>query len=175
MWKKCEAIACMLTILSIFTVFSVSASPSVTVILDGLTLNFDVPPTIVDGRTMIPMRIIFEAQGADVEWDGTTRTITATRGDLVVRTVIDDNVIDVNGNKIMMDVAPLIKDGRTLVPVRFVSEALGSEVVWDASTRTVIINSQVITDEPDDYLPSELDMFELEDWDNFEWEIIELD
>jgi len=110
--------------------------------LDGRMLEFDVQPRIIDNRTMVPMRVIFEELGANVEWDGTTRTITATSSDLVVRTTVGNRVIDVNGNRITMDVAPVIVDGRTLVPVRFVSEAFGANVEWDANTRTVYIFSE---------------------------------
>jgi len=131
-------------VLLFMSVGAASAANQITVVLDGRTLQFDVQPTIIDGRTMVPMRVIFEELGANVEWDGATRTITATSSDLVVRTTVGNRVIDVNGNRITMDVAPIIIDGRTLVPVRFVSEAFGADVEWEAGTRTVFIVSESV-------------------------------
>jgi len=109
--------------------------------LDGGPLPFDVPPMVVEGRTMVPMRVIFEALGATVSWDDATRTITATRDGLVVRATVGDRVIHVNNQRVTMDVAPVIVNGRTLVPVRFVSEALDAEVDWYAAGNTVFITS----------------------------------
>jgi len=142
MLKKFKRLFCLLFVVLLCTGFgAASAASQISVVLDGRTLQFDVHPTIIDGRTMVPMRVIFEELGATVEWDGTTRTVTATSSGLIVRTTVGSRVIDVNGNRITMDVAPVIVDGRTLVPVRFVSEAFGAEVGWDAATRTVLVTS----------------------------------
>lgn len=118
-----------------------TAEQSVNVFLDGRELTFDVPPTIIDNRTMVPMRVIFEALGADVHWDGTTQTITAVTADLIIVTTIGNAFIYVNGMRIGMDVPSVIVDGRTLVPARFVSEAFGAVVEWNAGTRIVFITS----------------------------------
>jgi hypothetical protein len=74
------------------------------------------------------MRVIFEALGADVDWDSASRTITASRSGAVVIAAIDDHTMIVDGIRTTMDAAPMIIEGRTLVPVRFVSEAFGCEV-----------------------------------------------
>lgn len=111
----------------------------ISVIINEQPVTFDVAPIMMDGRTMVPMRAIFEALGATLEWDSATRTATATRGSTVVRAVIDSNIINVNGSNITMDIAPVIIDGRTLVPLRFVSEAFGYDVSWDSATRTASI------------------------------------
>ena len=140
MLKRKKIILCLTLIITLCASLSVSAAEPIRVVLDGSALQFDVQPTIIDGRTMVPMRAIFEALGANVEWNGTTRTITATRGDMVVISTIGDRTMIVNGQRIIMDVAPVIIDGRTLVPVRFVSEAFGCDVEWDGSTRTVYIH-----------------------------------
>ena len=118
---------------------------SVKVILDGSLLKFDVPPAIMDGRTMVPMRVIFEALGADIQWDDKSWTVTATKGGLTVVAAIGNRTMFVNGKETRMDIAPIIVDGRTLVPVRFVSEALDCEVDWDGGTKTVFINSSDFT------------------------------
>lgn len=114
----------------------------VSVVLNGVLLEFDVPPQIIEGRTMVPVRKIFESLGALVEWNGETRTVTATTKERVVIMQIDNNVITVNNEEIVLDVPPQIVAGRTLVPVRAASEGLGALVEWEDSTKTVIITVQ---------------------------------
>lgn len=99
----------------------------------------DVPPEVRSGRTLVPLRAIFEYLQADVAWDGATRTVTATRGGTHVRLQIDNPVAWVNDQEVPLDQPPVISGDRTLVPVRFVSEALGATVEWDAATRSVLI------------------------------------
>lgn len=115
----------------------------VNVTLDGKKLDFDVPAQIVEDRTVVPMRAIFEALGASVEWDGETRTITSVKDDTEIKMTIGESVIYVNGKPITLDVAPMITEGRTLVPARAVAESFGAAVDWDGETRTVKIKSFV--------------------------------
>lgn len=151
MLKKVSKICLFLLVVSLLMGFIVNAQEPIRVLLDGRQLHFDVQPVIIDNRTMVPMRVIFEELGADIQWNGATRTITATRDGVVVRTTVGERVIEVNGNRITMDVAPMIIDGRTLVPVRFVSEALDAEVDWYTAGRTVFITSplggDIVSDE----------------------------
>ena len=115
------------------------ASETITVRLNDKLLDFDVEPQLIDGRTMVPLRTIFEALGAEIEWENTTRTVYAEKDDIVVECSIGNNLMYVNGDVHTMDVAPIIVDGRTLVPARFVAESFGCDVGWDPSTRTVYI------------------------------------
>ncbi len=128
---------------TVTTVTSVDNTPKTTneigATVDGVQVVFDQAPVIQDGRTLVPMRAIFEAMGANVEWDGDTRTVTGTKGDTVVKMTIDNSVISVNGNNVTLDVAPTIINGRTMVPARAVAEAFNAKVEWDNATRTVII------------------------------------
>jgi len=134
-----------MVIVSVFLIglgaLSVVAADDITVTIDGAVLAFDVPPQLIDGRTMVPMRLIFEAMGAEVDWDGDTQTVTATHGDITVIMQIDNEIIIVSGVEIALDVPPMLIDGRTLVPARAVAESLGADVDWDNATRTVIIIS----------------------------------
>lgn len=124
----------------------VSAS-DISIIVDGKALKSDVPPTIVEGRTMVPMRVIFEELGASVTWIPESQMIRATYREKIIDLKIDTKVLiscNVATGEIKrteLDVAPFITDGRTLVPVRAISEALGAEVSWDNDTRTVTIKS----------------------------------
>ncbi|MFV0313570.1 MAG: copper amine oxidase N-terminal domain-containing protein [Anaerotignum sp.] len=115
------------------------ADNEIKVTVDGEKVDFAQKPASVDGRTLVPMRAIFEVMGADVKWDNTTRTVTSTKGDILVAMTIDNSVIHVNGNEVTLDVAPTIIDGATMVPARAVAEAFGADVTWDAGTKTVII------------------------------------
>jgi len=115
----------------------------VKVTVDGILIEFDVPPTIVSGRTLVPLRAIFEALGVEPIWNGETRTVTANKGDTTVILPIGSKHATVRGNQIELDVPATIINGRTLVPARFIAESLGATVGWDGETRTVIINSTV--------------------------------
>jgi len=112
----------------------------VTAFVNGRQPEFDVPPIIRDGRTLIPVRAITEALGATVEWDSDTRTVTITRGDVVIVLRIADRTVTVNGEEIELDVPPGIMNSRTMVPIRFVSETLGAAVDWVGVGRVVIVN-----------------------------------
>jgi len=112
----------------------------INVTIDGELVNFDVAPQIIGGRTMVPMRAILEALGAGVEWYGDAQTIVATTASgEVIHLGIGSNTVIVNNRRIDMDVAPIISDGRTLVPARFVAEAMGMSVEWDERINTVAI------------------------------------
>ena len=110
--------------------------------MDGKTLSFDVPPQVVNSRTLVPLREIFEKMGASIEWDGDTRTVTATKGGTVVVLAIGSNSPTINGQAVTIDQPGIIVDGRTLAPVRFVAEAFGGTVSWDGDTRTASIKTQ---------------------------------
>ena len=89
---------------------------------------------------MVPLRAIFEALGASVEWDDSTKTVTSERGDTKVSLTIGEAEIIVNGEAKALDVPGQIVDSRTLVPVRAIAESFGCEVGWDDPTKTVTIN-----------------------------------
>ena len=110
--------------------------------LNGRTLSFDVPPMIINDRTMVPFRTILEALGATVEYQEDGQYITATQGDTVITMQIDNPVAAVNGAEVTLDSPPVIVEGRTLVPVRFISESLSAVVDWNAETRVVSILPQ---------------------------------
>ncbi len=119
----------------------VANNAPVTVQIDGQQLETDPAPVIVGNSTLIPLRPIFEALGAEVEWDQDTRTVTATRGDITVKLSIGSARASVNGVEVTLDVPAQIKEDTTFVPLRFVSQALGASVDWDASCRVIISTS----------------------------------
>lgn len=116
-----------------------SSMAAITVEVNGSPLAFSVPPTQVNGRIMVPLRGIFEALGAQVDWDPTTKMISAIKGDTDVHLSIGNRDAILNGKSIRLDTPAMIIDGRTMVPLRFVSEALGANVQWFEATQTVHI------------------------------------
>ena len=110
------------------------------VTVNHIPVWFDQPPTIVDDRTLVPLRAIFEAMGANVDWNANTRTVTAVRGEDKLSLVIDTNIINKNGTDFEIDVPAMIIGDRTMVPARAIAEALGASVDWNPHTRTVIID-----------------------------------
>ena len=102
-------------------------------------LYFDQEPIVENGRTLVPLRVIFEELGANVQWDDSTQSVTATKGNTTITLSIDDNTMYKNGQPITLDVPATLKNGRTLVPVRAVSEAFNCGVDWNGDTQTVII------------------------------------
>ena len=122
----------------------VMAENDISVTVNGELLDFDQPPIIENGRTLVPMRAIFEALGCKVEyWDGEEKTVFAEKGFDTVSLVIGDNTMLLNGEtEIPLDVPARIENSRTLIPLRAVSEALGANVDWNDSDRAVIIESR---------------------------------
>ncbi len=106
---------------------------------NGNILGFDVLPVIEDGSTLVPMRFLFEQMGADVEWDGKTKTATATLGDKEITFSIDNVNARINNKPAKMDVPARLINDKTMVPLRFLSENMGYKVDWDANSRTAII------------------------------------
>jgi len=125
-----------------------AASPPIRVTVNGALLATDVAPTIQNGRTLVPMRAIFETLGATVHWDEATSTVRAYRREDAIILQLGSRTAWVNGPPRQLDVAPMAVGGRTLVPLRFVAEALGAQVNWVDATRTVAIRHTPYTPKP---------------------------
>ncbi|HBQ85141.1 MAG TPA: copper amine oxidase, partial [Syntrophomonas sp.] len=93
-------------------------------------MAFDVDPIVEDGRTLVPMAAIFQSMGADITWDGNSRTVTARKGDTTIILPIGSLTPMVNGQAWNLDVPAKIVKNRTLAPLRFVGQALGGKVAW---------------------------------------------
>lgn len=116
-------------------------SNDITVTYDGENISFDVQPEIIDDRVMVPMRTIFETFGAKVKWDSDTQTITAKKKSKTIQMTIGSNDMTKNDETYSSDVAPIIEDGRTLVPIRAISDMLGLDVEWNEKNNTVTITT----------------------------------
>ncbi|MDD4690615.1 MAG: copper amine oxidase N-terminal domain-containing protein [Eubacteriales bacterium] len=142
MKKIFAIILCLSVIIGICPI--ASAQELVIVELNGAELDFDVPAQIMNDRTLVPLRGIFEALGATVEWDDTTQTVTAYRGDKTISLQIGSKSLFVNKDEKVLDVPAQLVDGRTLVPARAVAESLGAKIDWDDSAHTVLITDETI-------------------------------
>ncbi len=103
------------------------------------TVTLDVPAQTINDRTMVPLRAIFEALGATVDWEEATQTVTSTKGGLTVKLTIGSNQLYKGDEAITLDVPAQVVNDRTLVPVRAISESFGCKVDWTEETQTVTI------------------------------------
>ncbi|MBU8906838.1 copper amine oxidase N-terminal domain-containing protein [Desertibacillus haloalkaliphilus] len=94
---------------------------------------------IENGTTLVPLRGIFESLGATVQWNQKEKTIDAAKGDTTVWLKIGSNTAKVNGKEVNISVPAQVREGRTFVPLRFISQSLGEAVHWEGSTRTVSV------------------------------------
>ena len=126
--------------LSVFT--TAAGDGEITVCINGEQVLFDVPPQTINDRTMVPMRAIFEALGATVDWDEEEQSITSTHGGITIYMAVGNPVMRVDGEEITLDAAPVKINDRTLVPVRAVAESFEAEVLWDEDAQRVDIKTQ---------------------------------
>ena len=126
---------------SVSTVFTID---STTYMVGGVSRTLDVAPTIVDGRTMVPLRAAASAVGVTVDnilFDA--GVITIIRGDRVAQFTLNSRVVIVNGVAMNMDVAPMVVAGRSLIPIRWVGTALGvPPAIWNPTARTITVSAQ---------------------------------
>ena len=114
----------------------------VNVSFDGTTIDFtDQGPVIDQGRTLVPIRDVFEAVGFEVDWDQETRTVTLENPTHTINIAIDSEIFTTNGTEFTLDVPAQIINDRTLLPIRFPLESVGFFVDWDDDLRTVIIET----------------------------------
>ncbi len=119
-------------------------SQEIKVYVNDTRVKFDVPPVFIKDRTMVPIRAVFEAMGADVQWNDNTKTATITKSNKKVQIQLDNRNALVDGKTVQMDVPATGINGRILVPVRFISENLGLKVDWVNSTQTAYINEPFV-------------------------------
>lgn len=116
-------------------------SPGISIYLDGQQVKSDVAPYIIPkvNVTMVPLRVISESLGAEVYWDPNTQTVTIIKENTVLSMVVNQSYALVNDSQVRLDASVQIKQGRTMVPLRFVSEQLGLQVNWEQSTKTITL------------------------------------
>ena len=136
----CIALA-LVAALSIAAPIPSGAQGMIRVFIDGRPVNFDVPPQTVQGRVLVPLRGIFEQLGANVDYNAASQHILAVRGGQTVELTVGSRQAVVNNSPTLLDVPAFTINGRTMVPLRFISEALGAGVQWVAANSTILISS----------------------------------
>jgi len=147
--RKIMTTALAMLALSIFAPTALQAN-EINVTIDGVAVDFDgQPPTIVDGRTLVPVRGVFEALGFDVGWEQDRQRVTLVSENHVISIYIGEVTFVSNDVNFGLDVPAQIIEGRTMLPIRAVVESVGYSVDWDGATNTVVItrgvNEQVST------------------------------
>lgn len=128
----------------LFSVGTVYAAKDIAVYVDGEKIAFDQAPFIKDGRTLVPLRAIFEALGCRVDYLADVKMVHAKRGtQYTLSLTIGEAELYKNGKIMTMDVPAMIVGGRTFVPLRAVSEALDTKVAWDGEARKVTVDNTV--------------------------------
>lgn len=138
--KKIKAVIASFA-LAMMVSAGVNADQDVKININGQRLYSDVAPQIINGRTMVPLRAIFEKYGIEPQWSGYEQSVRAQKGNFSMLLNINSNIATVNGKSKYVDQPALIINGRTMVPLRFITETLGSEVGWDGPTSTVSITT----------------------------------
>ncbi len=121
-------------------------SANIRVVIDGKQIMFDVDPLISKGRTLVPMRTIFEELGLTVVWDETATTAQGTSTDISVLFTIGRTTAWVNNVEMLLDVPASIIGGRTMIPLRFLSENMGYNVVWIGESNLILIGKNDIVE-----------------------------
>ncbi len=130
------------------------------IIIDGKLVYSDAPPIISSNRVLVPVRVVSESLGYAVSWHNEEQLVYMSRDNVSIKFKIGLKKIWINGNERTIDVTPIIKNGRSYLPIRVVSESIGADVTWDGGTRSVIVktgkesvkissidNSKVVTNE----------------------------
>ena len=142
-----KIILSLVILLTLLSTNIYAQAEEVTVRVNNVVIQSPVPAQLVNGRTMLPMRSIFERIGARVTWMETEKIIFATKDNFLITMQIDNTTMSVRKIendeiiKIELDSPPFIVNGSTLVPVRAIAESLGYNVQWDPQTYTVDINT----------------------------------
>lgn len=150
----------ILVIVSMGISVPVNAADKIKVFINRAEVNMNIDPVVINGRTLIPIRSIFEALGAEVNWDSNTRRVTATRNGIKIELTIGANTAYKNGQIIATEVPAQIIDSRTYVPLRFITEALDFNVYWNAKIHAVYIS----TKGPDPELAQQEQLSQVKTW-----------
>lgn len=124
----------------------IGAKSEISINVNGARLEMDQPPIIENGRTLVPLRAVAEALGCNVEWDNTAKTASFVQGDVTAVITVGENYIlagdGVYNEEFPIDTPAVIKNSRTMIPLRALSECFGYDVKWDSETMTVDISSK---------------------------------
>ncbi|MGI6685195.1 MAG: beta-propeller domain-containing protein [Bacillota bacterium] len=137
------AVTLLLVLVCVLSLFSsletANGQEEIKVICDNKTLKFNAQPRIINNYVFVPFRSVFEALDAQVTWDEKSGTVKAVSEQSILVINLHENTASINGNNVTLSPAPIMENGQTLLPLRFVSEALYARVSWEGDTKTVFI------------------------------------
>lgn len=139
--KKITSLILIITLLLISLIPVSYATDEISVYIDGVAVEFDQPPVIIDGRTLVPMRALFEALGASVTWYNDIQVAMASAPGISLFIFADNNHMTRNFIGVTLDAPARIINGRMFVPLRVISEVFGMNVEWNSSTQTISLTS----------------------------------
>lgn len=134
---------------SLMACAAISQAQIIRATVNGTPVMFrDQQPTMINGRVMVPLRGVFEHMGANVDWFPETRTVIAKNASTEIRLPVGSMTAWVDGRSVPLDSPAILRNGRTMVPLRFTAEALNANVDWIAETRTVAISTMGVETRP---------------------------
>lgn len=134
----------MKTTLTLITLAAVAAANAqeIGVTVDGRPVRFDgTQPKMVNNSVLVPLRGVFEEMGATVRWNQARQQVTAIQGDKKIKLVIGDHTASIDGRSVRLNTPAQVVNGSTLVPLRFLSEALGAQVRWNPNSQMVLVRT----------------------------------
>ncbi|MED1798379.1 stalk domain-containing protein [Brevibacillus porteri] len=137
---------CLMIAVSGGMVSAKEPGPIISVVVDGMGVQSDVSPIHRNGRMLVPIRVVAEATGSEVSYDSDTQKVLLNKKGRHITLTIGSQTANVDGKRLKMDVSPIIVNKRTLVPIRFISEAFGYQVQWDETSAVAYIQSKTVED-----------------------------
>jgi serine protease Do len=148
--KNAVLILLLYIILCGFSSIAMAESNNISVVINGAAQEYDQPPVIKNGTTLVPLRGIFETLGASVTWNSQTKSIKGVKGDTTINLILGSDIAVINNETVQLSLEAQVIGGRTFVPLRFVSESLGADVRWEGLTKTIyIVSTQPVIATPD--------------------------
>lgn len=140
--KKAICVMLMIALICTMYVPYVFGASDIKLYVMQKEISFDTPPMIVNSRTLVPVRAVFTGLDAEVEWDGNNKVVTVEKDKTNISFKVGSEYATVNSSSKKLDAAPVIVNDRCMIPIRFVSENLGYDVLWDADERAVHVNEK---------------------------------
>lgn len=145
--KKLNLLTALVISIAVINAVPVHANPEINLIVNYIEIT-GTKPIIKDESTLVPIRVISETLGATVDWDQKTKQIKISDSSTTVHMTIGNPLVKINDQSQTISTPPIIHKGSTMLPIRFVGEALNAQVHWDASTRTVTVLGEDMTQLP---------------------------
>lgn len=141
----CGAMVLFLPHHGITTTFAETKTDTINILIKNQTVEFTnetgIPFINKANRTLVPMRVVMEKYGCTVDWNQENRTAIVKKGEVTVEVPVGKDYVTVNGKQVKSDSAAQVVKGRTYLPIAVVLEAVGADVRWDNSIKTVLVDS----------------------------------